>query len=202
MTRKNLTKKTLKANLLAMAAEEAAQEHEHRASFERQIESIRKQLKSMAQPEDFIRSSVSHQFMDALDLAKRVLRMPKHEFEAAVAVLNTAVSRVVDRCPSGKDGRDVPDWMQMTAEELRLSYDLMTPWAATGWIADHGAKVGYTAAKIAAAKKEYKPLEIARCVKRDVEDDARARARRDEIEALSHASYQQRLAFEESRTYL
>ncbi|MBX5111994.1 hypothetical protein HJB51_29115 [Rhizobium lentis] len=200
MSKKNLTKKTLRANLLAMAAEEAAQEHEHRSSFERLISSIRVQLESMTESEDFIRSSVNDQFGSALDIAKRVLRMSKQEFEAAVAVLNTAVSRVVDRCPSGRDTRDVPEWMQMTAEELRLSYDLMTPWAATGWIADHGAKVGYTAAQIAAARKEYKPLEIARCIKRDDEDDARARARRSQIEALSRASYQQRIAFEISRT--
>ncbi|MCS4092609.1 hypothetical protein [Rhizobium sp. BK176] len=201
MSKKNLTKKTLKANLLAMAAEEAAQEHEHRASFERLIASIRAQLESMAEPEDFIRSSVNDQFGVALDIAKRVLRMPKHEFEAAAAVLNTAVSRVVDRCPSGKDTRDVPEWMQMTAEELRLSYDLMTPWAATDWIVRHGAKVGYTASQIAKATKEYKPLEIARCTKRDEGDEARAVARRAEIEALSRASYQQRIAFETSRTY-
>lgn len=201
MSKKNLTKKTLRANLLAMAAEEAAQEHEHRASFERWIESIRVQLESMTEPEDFIRSSVGDQFGIVLDIAKRVLRMPKHEFEAAVAVLNTPVSRVVDRCPSGKDTRDKPEWMRMTAEELRLSYDLMTPWAATGWIADHGAKVGYTAAQIATAKKEYKPLEIARCIKRDEEDDARARARRSEFDDTLRASYQQRIAFETSRTY-
>lgn len=201
MSTRKLGKKTLKANLLAMAAEEAAQEHEHRARFEREIEYIRVQLEAMKEPEDFIRSSVNDQFGFALDIAKRILRMPKQEFEAAVAVLNTAVSRVVDRCPSGKDTRDKPEWMRMTAEELRLSYNLMTPWAATGWIADHGAKVGYTAAQIAAAKKEHKPLEIARCIKRDAEDDARARARRSEIDAALQASYQQRLAFEASRTY-
>lgn len=199
MSKKNLTKKTLKANLLAMAAEEAAQEHEHRARFVREIDSIRAQLESMAEPEDFIRSSVAAQFGDVLDIAKRVLRMPKQEFEAAVAVLNTAVSRVVDRCPSGKETRDVPKWMQMTAEELRLSYDLMTPWAATDWIARHGAKVGYTASQIAKATKEYKPLEIARCIKRDEADEARAAARRAEIDTLLRASYQQRLTLEVSR---
>lgn len=201
MSTKNLSKKTLKANLLAMAAEEVAQEHEHRATFERSIESIRVQLESMNDTDDFIRSGVNDQFQIAVDLAKRILRMPKHEFEAAVAGLNTLHSRVVDRCPSGKDPRDIPEWLQMTAEELRLSYSLMTPWAASDWIARHGAKVGYTAAQIAEAKKEYKPLEIARCIKRDDEDDARAAARRSEIDAKLRASHQQRIQADASRTY-
>ncbi len=189
MSKKTLTNKTLKANLLAMAAEEAAQEHEHRAKFERQIEYIRGRLEAMKDPAEFVSSSLNFDFADVVHIAKQHLRMQATEFEAAVSVLNTAISRVVNDRPSGKDTREIPDWMRMTDEELRLSYSLRTPYATADFIAHHGAKVGYNAAQIAKAKAEYRPLELARLEKRDAEDRARQVAERARIDARMKARY-------------
>lgn len=201
MSTRKLGKKTLKANLLTMAAEEAAQEHDHRERFEREIEYIRARLSAMQDPSEFVGSGLNFVFSDVVHIAKNHLRMRADEFEAAVSMLNTAVSRVVNDHPSGRDTRDIADWLRMTDEELRLSYSLRTPYNAADFIAHHGAKVGYTAAQIARAKAEFKPLEIARCIKRDEEDDARAAARRSETDAKLRASHQQRIQADASRTY-
>lgn len=184
-----LGKKTTKEILLALAAEEAASEQEHRVRFNRRIEYIQGRLSAMSDASEFTPSGVSMDFLEVVRIAKHVLRMQPEEFEEAVAVLNTPFSRVVNRSPLGKDTRDVPDWMRATAEELRLSYSLMTPYDAAGWIADHGSKVGYTAAQIAAARAEFKPLERERLARRDAEDAARARARSLEIESSRREFY-------------
>ncbi len=189
MSTKNLSKKTLKANLLAMAAEEVAQEHEHRARFVGKIEYIRGRLTAMRDPSEFVGSGLNSVFGDVLHIAKQHLRMRADEFEAAVSVLNTAVSRVVNDRPSGKDTRNIADWLRMTEEELRLCYSLRTPYDAADFIAHHGAKVGYTAAQIARAKAEYRPLELARLEKRDAEDTARQVAERARIDARMKAGY-------------
>lgn len=189
MTRKNLTKKTLKANLLAMAAEEAAHEHEHRATFERKIEYIRGRLTAMKDPQEFIDSYLQFDFGDVVRIAKKHLRMRADEFEAFVSVLNTSVSRVVNDWPSGKDTRDIADWLRATDEELRLQYSLRTPYRAADFIAHHGSKVGYNAAQIATAKREYKALELARVEKRHAEDQARAAAESERIAMRHGAGY-------------
>ncbi|WP_370035949.1 hypothetical protein [Sinorhizobium fredii] len=174
---------------MAMAAEEAAHEHEHRARFEREVEYIRGRLAAIKDPSEFVDSGLNFNFSDVVHIAKQHLRMPAAEFEAAVSVLNTAVSRVVNDRPSGKDTRDIADWLRMTDEELRLSYSLRTPYDAADFIAHHGSKVGYTAAQIASAKAEYRPLELARLEKRDAEDRARQVAERARIDARVKAGY-------------
>lgn len=193
---KTVGKKTLKAALLALAAEEAAQEHEHRGRFESLIERIRERLAEMTDATEVVTSGVRDDFSTVIHLAKRVLRMKKDDFEAAVSVLNTPVSRVVDCCPSGKDTRDVPDWMRMTAEEMRMSYDLMTPYEATGWISDHGAQWGYGAAAIATARLEHKVLNGERLTKLALEAQARTEAERAQLDAWMRQDYLERQAAE------
>lgn len=186
---KQLAKNVRIANLVAVAAEEAAHEHEHRAKFEKLINQIKSALDGGMDPEIIHRLRLDFDFSDAVRIAKRHLRMKKEEFEAAVAVLNTPISRVVDRCPSGKDTRDVPDWMRMTAEELRLSYDLMTHYDATDFIVLRGAMWGYTASEIAVAKKEHRPLEAARLAKRHAGDMERQATESARIAARASAGH-------------
>jgi hypothetical protein len=189
MSTKNLGKKTLKANLLAMAAEEAMQEHEHRARFVSKIEYIRGRLEAMKDPSEFVGSGLNFDFSDVVHIAKQHLRMRADEFEATVSVLNTAVSRVVNNWPSAKDTRDLPNWLRMTEEELRLSYSLRTPYNAADFIAHHGAKVGYTAAQIAKAKSEFRPLESARRAKLFDEDEQRRIAESARIASRPKSGY-------------
>lgn len=162
---KQLSKKVRMANLVAIAAEEAAHDDEHRARFEVLIARIKNDLDSTTDPEIIHRLGLDSEFAEVVRIAKTRLRMKKQEFVEAVAVLNTPISRVVDMCPAGKDSRDIPDFLRMTPEELRMSYSLMTPHAAADFISNYGAKWGYTAAEIAVARKELSPLERARRAK-------------------------------------
>ena len=186
---KQLPKKIRMANLIAIAAEEAAHDDEHRAEFEKLITRIKNDLDSAMDPEIIHRLGLDSEFAEVVRIAKTRLRMKKEEFVDAVTVLNTPISRVVDRCPAGKDNRDVPDILRMTEEELRMSYSLMTPYAAADFIAHHGAKVGYSAPEIAMARKELKPLEADRLAKRHAGDLERQAAESARIAARASAGY-------------
>lgn len=202
MSTRKLPKKVLMANLMAQAAAEASHDNEHRARFNQLIARTKGLLDAATDPEAIHRMRLDLDFSEIVHIAKNYLRMQKDEFEAAVSVLNTPISRVVNTCPSGKDIRDLPEWMLAKPEELRLSYRLMTHHEATGFIAEKGAMWGYTAAEIARAKKEHKPLEYARLAKRDAEDKARQEAETDRvarsaaIDVRLHESHLRRLAYE------
>lgn len=189
MSARKLPKKILMANLMALAAAEASHDDEHRARFNQLIARTKSLLDASTDPEVIHRMRLDLDFGEIVHIAKTYLRMRKEEFVQAVDVLNTPISRVVDNCPSGKDIRDLPQWMLMTAEEMHLSFSLLTPYEATGFIAEKGAMWGYTAAEIARAKKEHKPLEYARLAKRDAEDRARQEAETARIAARPTSGY-------------
>ncbi|WP_284776592.1 hypothetical protein [Agrobacterium sp. lyk4-40-TYG-31] len=193
---KQLAKKSRMANLIAIAAEEAAHDDEHRARFEKLIGQIKRTLDGTTDPEIIHRQSLNLDFAEVVRIAKTRLRMRKEEFEAAVANLNTDISRVVNDCPAGKDVGDTPEFMLMTAEELRMSYSLMTPYAAADFIANYGANWGYTASEIAVARKELRPFEQARREKMAAEAEKVAAASRAKIDADMRAGTIRRLEYE------
>ena len=186
---KQLSKKVRMANLVAIAAEEAAHDDEHRAKFEKLIIRIKSALDSTTDPKIIHRLSLDSDFSEVVWIAKTRLRMRKQEFVEAVAALNTPISRVIDMCPAGKDSRDIADCLRMTPEELRMSYSLMTPHAAADFISNYGAKWGYTAAEIAVARKEFTPLERARRARIAEADEVRAAAESARIAARTSAGY-------------
>ncbi len=196
MSTKKLSKNTLAANLIALAAADAAHNDEHRARFRKIVEGISARLSVMSDTSELVGSGLDLDFSDALHIAKTYLRMRKEEFVAAVDILNTPISRVVDMCPSGKDIRNVPEWLRATSEELRLSYSLMTPYNATAFVADKGAMWGYSASEIAGAKKEHRPLEQDRRDRMAAEAEKVAAASRAKIAADMRAGHMRRLEYE------
>lgn len=200
---KQLAKKVRMANLVAIAAEEAAHDEEHRARFEKLIMRIKGALDATTDPEDIHRLRLDSDFAEVVRIAKTRLRMRKEGFVEAVAALNTPISRVIDMCPAGKDSRDIVDILRMTAEELRMSYSLMTPYAAADFIAHYGANWGYTASEIAMARKELRPLERARRTKIAEADEVRAATESARIAARATAAYTATLYAPDgtSRTY-
>lgn len=153
MSTRKLPKAVLKANLLALAAEDAAHEADYRARFDRMIAQLKAALDAATDPIVIRSGGLDTAFSDLVRLAKDHLRMKAPEFEAAVSGLNTDISRVVNTCPAGKDLRELPKGftreMLMTPEELRLSYSLKTPVEESRFISEAGAVVGYDAARIA-----------------------------------------------------
>lgn len=200
---KQLAKKVRMANLVAIAAEEAAHDDEHRARFDKLVARIKSDLDSTMDPEIIHRLGLDSEFAEVVRIAKTRLRMKKEEFAEAVSVLNTPISRVVDRCPAGNDSRDIPDILRMTQEELRMSYSLMTPHAAADFVSNYGAKWGYTAAEIAVARKEFTPLERARRAKIAEAAEAIAAAESVRVAARVSAGYTATLYAPDgtSRTY-
>ncbi|MBB3520960.1 hypothetical protein [Rhizobium sp. BK456] len=187
---KNLPKATLRANLLALAEESDRDQYAHRARFQQLVEWTRSAIEGLATPDELCTSAAPGFFRDAVHIAKRILRMEKAEFESAVAVLNTRISRVVDDCPSGKDTRDLPyEWLRMRPDELHMTYSLMTPYDAAEFIADRGALAGYGPEEIAKARAEYRVLDKARQMKRGEEDKQRAIAERARLAARVKSGY-------------
>lgn len=189
MSAKKLSKKTLTANLIALAAADAAHDDEHRARFDAIIDRLQVWIGEVSDPLEHLPHYIGDSFADALHIAKHRLRMSQQEFESAVVNLNTPVSRVLNVCPSGKDVREIPEFMLMTSEELRLSYRLLTPYEATKFIAEKGAIWGYTASEIALAKKAHRPLEQARVARRYDEDQARQAAETARLAARPSTGY-------------
>lgn len=113
---------------------------------------------------------MGEEFGNALHIAKHGLRIRAADFKAAVSVLNTRISRVINTCPGGKDTRDLPQFMRITAEELRLSYSLLTPNEATKFVSEKGSMWGYFASEIALAKQDHRAPEQARVARRHAED--------------------------------
>jgi hypothetical protein len=193
MSTKKLPKSVLKANLLAIADAEIAQEADHRARFEKLVARLKVTLEATSDPDDIHRYSLNLDFAEARNIAKWKLRMTAADFEAATSGLNTHISRVVNTHPSGLDTRDVPDWLRMRPDELRLCYELMSHARAADYIAYAGARVGYSATEIAQAKKVARSFELERREKLAAEDEARAAARTAEInEQIAMLSRQQR----------
>jgi hypothetical protein len=209
MSARKLPKKVLMANLMAIAAAEAAHEDDHRARFDKLIARIRSALDSALNSVDDS-SAIEHldrqtvsDFHEARRIAKEHLRMRNEGFEAAVAVLNTPISRVVNTCPSGKDTRDLPDWLLATPEFLRLSYDLKTPEGELGFIVECGARWGYTATQIAKAKQDLKairkskaPFRAKLAAEKAAAEEAERAARNGAFDARMHAGYLRQLAYE------
>ena len=200
MSTRKLPKAVLKANLLALAAEDAAHEAEHRARFDKVIAQIRNVLDVSSDPIVIRSRGLDMAFSDVVRIAKHHLRMKAPEFEAAVACLNTDISRVVNTHPAATDLRELPAGypreMLMTPEELRLSYSLMTPAQEAGFIADAGAAVGFDAARIAQARKAYRVFDRARRERMAAEAEEVAAASRVKFDAFLTANYQRRLAYE------
>lgn len=182
MSARKLPKKILMANLMAQAAAEASHDDEHRARFDKLIARIKAYLDAATDSDVIHRYHLDSDFSELIHIAKQYLRMKPEEFEAAVSVLNTPISRVVNTWPSGKDTRDVPDYRRVPQEFLRLPYTLTSPMGELEIIAG-GAGRGYTATQIAHANKALRPLERARRAKIAEEDEVRAAARSAEIEA-------------------
>lgn len=180
-------RKSMKTALLARGAK--SHEETRRARFQSLLDRSRRALDAMQSEHELYTNGVRDDFSEMVDLAKRELRMSKAEFEAAVACLNTPFSRVFDRCPAERDTRDVTEFMRMTPEELRMSYDLQTPRHATEWITHHGAAAGYTAAQIAKARSEYNRLDALRRARIENEDNERAKQERARFDARLRAGY-------------
>ncbi|GMB82741.1 hypothetical protein NN6n1_35240 [Shinella zoogloeoides] len=174
MSTKKLPKKVLTANLLALAAADAATDHDHRARFDRLIQRMKKSLADAQGPEVIHQRGLASDFAEARLIARDKLRMKDAEFEAAVADLNGPYSRVVNTCPCGKDTRNLPDFLKMTADDLRLTYDLRTPFDAVFFVVRHGKTWGYSEAQIAQAEIEFRKLDRARRAKIAEADEARA----------------------------
>lgn len=194
---KNLSKITLAAALMALAEEERRDEAEHRARFDKMIRWGKSEIDLLSSPEHLCTSAAMTAFNEAVDIARRLLRMSKRDFECGTAELNTSISRVIDTCPSGKDHRDVRERMHMRDAELRMSYSLMSPYHASEFIAERGALVGYVPADVARAKIEYTRLEKARRAKVAEEDRQRAQERSAKIDADRRELYLRRLKWEE-----
>ncbi|MDR6663991.1 hypothetical protein [Rhizobium sp. 1399] len=187
---KNLSKATLRSNLLALAEESDRDQDAHRARFLRLVEWTRSTIEGLSTPDQLCTSAAPGFFSDAVHIAKRIVRMEKLEFEAAVAILNTPLSRVVDDCPSGVDTRDLPyEWLRMRPDELRMSYSLKTPYEAADYVAHQGVLAGYAPEAIAKAREEYRVLEKARRTKLGEEDKQRAIAERARLDARMQAGY-------------
>jgi hypothetical protein len=193
---KKLKKTTLAAALHALAEEDRRDEAEHRVRFEKMIGWAKSEIDRLSSPEQLCTSAALTFFNEANDIAKRIPGMDKAEFEAAVACLNTSISRVIDNGPSGKDTRDLPECMRMRPDELHMSYSLLSPYDASEFIAERGALAGYAPAEVARAGMEYQTLKKARWAKVAEEDRQRAAARHAKIEADLRAGYLARLKWE------
>lgn len=200
MSTRKLPKAVLKANLLAIAAEDAAHEADHRARFDKLIAQIKADLDAAIDPIVIRSGGLDTAFSDVVRLAKHHLRMKAPEFEAAVSDLNTDISRVVNNCPAGKDLRELPEgWpreMLMKPEELRLSYSLMTPEGEAKYISNAGAIVGYDAARIAKARKAFRVFDQARRERMAVEAEEAAAASRAKFDAFLAANHLRQLEYE------
>lgn len=196
MSTKKLSKNTLTANLIALAAADAAHDDEHRARFETLIKRIRTALDEIADVGEHLESHFQTDWAEVRQIAKHRLRMSAEKFEAAVVSLNTPVSRVINTCPSGRDVRDLPEFMLMTAEELRLSYRLSSVYDATKFISERGAIWGYSASEIARAKKEHRPLEQARLDRLAAGAEQVAAASPARFDEFLKANHVRRLAYE------
>ncbi|OCW56255.1 hypothetical protein [Hoeflea olei] len=200
MSTRKLPKKVLIANLVAIAEAEAAQEHEHRARFDKLIAAIKTELDASADPAVIRTNGLDTVFGDVVRIAKEHLRMRTEEFEAAVASLNTPISRVVDNCPAGKDMRVLPEGypreMLMKPEELRLSYSLMTPAEEARFISEAGSLVGYDAAQIARAGKSLRAFEQARRARLSAEADEAAAESRAKFDAFLTENHRRRREYE------
>ncbi len=190
MTSKKLGKKTIDAMLFSLAEEGERTEAEHRERFLKLVEWARSTIDGLATPDQLCTSPAPTFFRDALHIARDLLRMEKNEFERAVAVLNTPISRIVDNCPSGVDTRDLPyEWLRMRPDELRMTYSLMTPYDASEFISDKGVLAGYSPEAIGRAREEYRVLEKARRAKLCEDDRQRAVAERARLAARMEAGY-------------
>ncbi len=200
MSTRKLPKAVLKANLLALAAEDAAQEADHRARFDKLIGQIKAALDAATDPIVIRSGGLDMIFSDVVRIAKEHLRMKAPEFEAAVADLNTDISRVVNTHPAARDLRELPEEyprdMIMTPEELRLSYSLMTPESESEFIAEAGAGVGYDAARIAEARKAYRVFDRARRERMAAEAEEVIAASRAKFDAFLKENYLRRLKYE------
>lgn len=200
MNTRKLPKAVLKANLLALAAEDAAHEADHRARFDKLIAQIKAALDVATDPIVIRSNSLDTAFGDVVQIAKQHLRMKAPEFEATVAHLNTDISRVVNTHPAATDLRKLPaGWpreMLMTPEELRLSYSLMAPEQEARFISEAGAVVGYDAARIAQARKADKVFDQARRERMAAEAEEVAEASRAKFNAFLKAATLRQLAYE------
>ncbi len=200
MSTRKLPKAVLKANLLALAAEEAAQEGDHRALFDKLIGQIKAALDVATDPIVIRRNSLDTTFGDVVHIAKQHLRMKAPEFEAAVAHLNTDISRVVNTHPAPRDLRELPAGypreMLMTPEELRLSYSLMAPEQEAWFVSQAGAVVGYDAARIARATKAYRVFDRARRERMAAEAEEVAAASRAKFDAFLKENHLRQLAYQ------
>ncbi len=124
-----------------------------------------------------------------MTIARDNLRMSPKDFERAVADLNTPVSRVVNTCPCGRDPRDLPDFLKMTADEILWPYDLRTPFDAVFFVVRHGKTWGMSSAEILKAEAEFRKLDRARRAKIAEEDEARAAIVSARIAARPKAGY-------------
>lgn len=118
---KKLPKNIMIANLLAQAAADIATDEDHRAQFDHLIEGIKGALATAHGPEVVHDRGLDSDFTAARHIAQDKLRMSPAEFESVVAVLNTPFSRVVKTSPSGKDPRDLPDFLKISDEDTRPS---------------------------------------------------------------------------------
>lgn len=200
MSTRKLPKAVLKANLLALAAQDAAHEADHRARFDKLIAQIKQALDAASDPIVIRRNGLDTAFGDVVRLAKHHLRMKAPEFEAEVSGLNTDISRVVNNCPAGKDLRELPEgWpreMLMKPEELRLSYSLMTPKGEAEYISNAGAVVGYDAASIARARTASRVFDLARRERMAAEAEEVAAASGAKFDAFLAANHLRQLEYE------
>lgn len=189
MSSKKLSKKVLTANLLALAAVEIATDADHRDRFESLLERIRRALATAEGPEVIHQRGLGADFAEARHIAKEKLRMSPKAFESTVADLNTQFSRVVNTCPTGKDPRDLPDYLKMPDDEANYAYELRTPYDAVFFIVRHGKTWGFSAAQILKADVEFRLFEKVRRAKLFEEDEARRIAESARIAARPKSGY-------------
>ena len=189
MSTRKLPKKVLTANLLALAAADAATDDDHRARFDLLIHRIREALTDAQGPEVIHQRGLDCDFAEAKRIARDSLGMSPQDFERAVAGLNTGISRVVNTCPCGRDPRDLPDFLKMTADEILWPYDLRTPFDAALFVVRHGKMWGFSPAEIFKAEAEFRKLDRARRAKIAEEDEARAKIHSARIAARPTAGY-------------
>ncbi|ASP98411.1 hypothetical protein CN065_14245 [Sinorhizobium meliloti] len=186
---KKLPKNIMIANLLAQAAADAAGDEDHRAQFDHLIDGIKSALATAHGPEVVHDRGLDSDFIAARHIAQDKLRMSPAEFENVVSVLNTPFSRVIKISPSGKGPRDLPDFLKMPDDEMRIAFDLRTPYDAAFFVARHGKSWGYSEAQVLKAESELRPLDRARRAKIAEADEVRAAAESARIAARASAGY-------------
>lgn len=189
MRSKKLSEKVLTANILVAAAAEMVTDADHRDRFDSLLERIRQALAAASGPEVIHQRDLDGDFEEARQIAKEKLRMSPKAFEAAVAVLNTQFSLVVNTCPTGRDPRNLPDFLKMTDDEASYAYDLRTPYDAAFFIVRFGKTWGFSEAQILKADVKFRSLEKIRRAKLFEEDEARRIAESARIAARPKSGY-------------